>query len=608
VNPIRQIQEQHGIIGREEELALALAVLESGRHLLLEGPVGVGKTTIALAVCHHLGRDTVRVDGDDRYSEAKLTGWFDPPLVLSVGYGEESFNAGPLVAAMRAGAVLFINELNRMPETVQNVLLPALDERRIGVPHLGEVVAAPGFQVIATQNPVEYVATGHLSEALRDRFEHLALVYQGQAEEEAIVTAETALPGGAAVDPALVVLAVRIARASRSHPRIRKGASVRAAVATVQVASRLGMATGVDPVRDPALLRRAAAAAFKTRIDLRDEAGPGFEAVLGELVERALAEPTDEERAPPHLELSGAEESAAVEAVPVEPADRVQAVRVALKGRDGTPMDGWEIAARLTSGKLQHTEPVVIAEAERLATAAVLNRAAALVGPLRGRTRVRRSPHEAAPHGELDVPGTLENIAGKRHPDAGDWIVEHREEERRQVVLMIDSSGSMAGEPMALAAVAAAVLALKIRPGDLGIVGFADEARDVVVLGEQLPVEEVVRRMLDRPCHGSTNIEAALEAGEHQLARTRNPRSAAVLVSDGQYTAGGDPREAAARLDRLHVLLTKADEPVKTAVWINPLRQVGPDVARLGGGSLVPVRTFEELPRRMLDLADVLLR
>ena len=46
-------------------------------------------------------------------------------------------------------------------------------ERRIGVPHLGEVVAQPGFQVVATQNPVEYVATGHLSEALRDRFEHL---------------------------------------------------------------------------------------------------------------------------------------------------------------------------------------------------------------------------------------------------------------------------------------------------------------------------------------------------------------------------------------------------------------------------------------------------
>ena len=142
MTPIKQIQQKHGIVGRERELATALAVLGAGRHLLLEGPVGVGKTTVALAVCEHLGRDTVRVDGDDRYSESKLTGWFDPPLVLKQGYGEEAFFAGPLVEAMRDGKVLFINELNRMPESVQNVLLPALDERLLQLPHIGEVRAA----------------------------------------------------------------------------------------------------------------------------------------------------------------------------------------------------------------------------------------------------------------------------------------------------------------------------------------------------------------------------------------------------------------------------------------------------------------------------------
>ncbi|MCX7039459.1 MAG: MoxR family ATPase, partial [Spirochaetes bacterium] len=109
-------------------------MLGAGGHLLLEGPVGVGKTTVALAVCRHLGRETVRVDGDERYTENKMTGWFDPPLVLKVGYGEESFFPGPLVRAMREGAVLFINELNRMPESVQNVLLPALDEHLLILP------------------------------------------------------------------------------------------------------------------------------------------------------------------------------------------------------------------------------------------------------------------------------------------------------------------------------------------------------------------------------------------------------------------------------------------------------------------------------------------
>ena len=125
---VELIQEKCGIVGRGRQLRTALAILTSGRHLLLEGPVGVGKTTVALCVCGHLGRGVVRVDGDDRYSESKLTGWFDPPVVLKQGYREESFFPGPLVSAMREGRVLFINELNRMPETVQNVLLPDPDE------------------------------------------------------------------------------------------------------------------------------------------------------------------------------------------------------------------------------------------------------------------------------------------------------------------------------------------------------------------------------------------------------------------------------------------------------------------------------------------------
>jgi MoxR-like ATPase len=284
VTPVAKIQAEHGIVGRGRELATALAVLRVGRHLLLEGPVGVGKTTVALAVCAHLGRATVRVDGDDRYSESKLTGWFDPPLVLKLGYGEQSFFAGPLVEAMRNGSVLFINELNRMPESVQNVLLPALDERLLQVPHVGEVHAAPGFQVVATQNPVEYVATGHLSEALRDRFEHLALPYQSAAEEEAIVAAATGC-----TDPALVRNAVRLTRATRGHPRFRKGASVRAAIATV------ALAPGFE---GDAALRHAAAAALATRVELRDDLDGDFDTALDELFAAVVTRGEDPDAGP----------------------------------------------------------------------------------------------------------------------------------------------------------------------------------------------------------------------------------------------------------------------------------------------------------------------
>ena len=271
VNPIGEIQRTHGIVGRADELSMALAVLLCGRHLLLEGPVGVGKTTVALAVCAHIGRGVVRVDGDDRYSESKLTGWFDPPLVLAKGYCDDTFFAGPLVQAMREGSVLFINEFNRMPEAVQNVLLPALDERLLIVPRIGEVRAAAGFQVVATQNPVEYIATGHLSEALRDRFEHVGLDYQDVDEETEIVRRETGCD-----DLALIDAAVALTRATRSDPRFRKGASVRAAIAMVALAVR----TGGDDA-----LRRAAGAALPTRVELRDATDSPLPDVLDALVE-----------------------------------------------------------------------------------------------------------------------------------------------------------------------------------------------------------------------------------------------------------------------------------------------------------------------------------
>ncbi len=246
-----------GIVGRDEESRLALAVLQAQRHLLLEGPVGVGKTFLAQCLARYLGRRLYRVDGDERYSEQKLTGWFDPPMTLKVGYIRDAFRQGPLVAAMEEGGILFINELNRMPESVQNVLLPTLDERLIDIPHLGPLRAKGPFQVIATQNPQEFVATSHLSEALKDRFEWVALDYQSREEEISIVQGLTGV-----ADQGLVHGAVDLARATRTDARVRRGASVRAAISIVKIASALG---GVDH------LEEAARVALPTRIQLREE-------------------------------------------------------------------------------------------------------------------------------------------------------------------------------------------------------------------------------------------------------------------------------------------------------------------------------------------------
>lgn len=242
--------KRDSLVGRSSDVQSLEKVISRRRNLLIEGPVGVGKTYLVLQVLSKLGLEADRIDGDSRYTEQKLTGWFDPPMVLKVGYTPECFVDGPLVAAMRAGRVLFINELNRMPESVQNILLPAMDERAILLPKLGRVVAKPGFVVVATQNPREFTATHTLSEALLDRFEMLKIDYQDRDEEIAIVEMHTGAARVAAEQ------AVDVVRATRQDPAIKRGASVRAAIA---IADLMGSGLSFD---------EACAMALPTRIEL----------------------------------------------------------------------------------------------------------------------------------------------------------------------------------------------------------------------------------------------------------------------------------------------------------------------------------------------------
>jgi MoxR-like ATPase len=276
------------LVGRSHESSLVQACLEAGRNVLLEGPVGVGKTHLALAICQKLGKKTFRVDGDNRYSEQKLSGWFDPPTVIKKGFGKESFIPGPLVEAMESGGILFINELNRLPEGVQNVLLPAIDERMIMVPRLGEIKAKPGFLVIATQNPKEFVATSHLSEAILDRFELVVLGYQSEEDEVKIVDEKVS----ASPHEKLSLASVLLSRLTRQHPRVRRGASVRAAISVAEIAAVL-MKQG-QAFEDA--FSQAAFLAFPTRIEIEHEADSELsvreelEALLKDWIQAVLAQ------------------------------------------------------------------------------------------------------------------------------------------------------------------------------------------------------------------------------------------------------------------------------------------------------------------------------
>jgi len=271
---IEHIQNTYQIVGRARELSAALACIRVNRNLLIEGPVGVGKTVLALAVAHHLEHPILRVDGDERYSEQKLTGWFDPPIVLAKGYEHGAFIPGPLTQAMQESGILFINELNRMPESVQNVLLPGLDERIIIIPKYGEITAQEGFTVIATQNPREFVATSHLSEALRDRFELIVLDYQNFDEELDIL--QSNLRKDIDHDARIIREAVEIVRTTRDTPQIRRGASVRAAISIVELSTQF---------RGPDAIKQAARIALPTRIELADDVHAPAQEIIDTIVD-----------------------------------------------------------------------------------------------------------------------------------------------------------------------------------------------------------------------------------------------------------------------------------------------------------------------------------
>lgn len=270
---IRAIQESYGVIGREEELKKLIVARHAGLHVLIEGPVGVGKTTLAKAVAGYYGQEFIRVDGDERFTEAKLVGHFEPPLVIEKGWSWDAFIPGPLLKSMQDGAILLLNEANRFTETTQNVLLTALDEKIISIPKLGTVKAKKDFMVIATQNPEEFIGVTILSEALKDRFVWTRLEYQPENEEIEIVKSKTGC------EEKLARLCVKITRLSRIHPDIRRGASIRGGIDMAKILSKLG-----EHLND---IENAAIMALATKIEL-EETGKNIETIISDLVRHAL--------------------------------------------------------------------------------------------------------------------------------------------------------------------------------------------------------------------------------------------------------------------------------------------------------------------------------
>ncbi|GAB2476222.1 AAA family ATPase [Jatrophihabitans fulvus] len=282
-------------IGRGREVELLLAALDSGAHTVLEGPPGTGKSTLLRRVATTRDVPFHFVEGNAELTPARLVGHFDPARVMSDGYVEEIFVDGPLVAALRDGGLLYVEELNRVPEETLNVLITVMSEGELHVPRLGRIAAAPGFRIVAAMNPFDAVGTARISSAVYDRTCRIAMGYQSAVDEAAIVVAR-----GPAVPDVWRGRVVELVRRTRDHDDVRVGSSVRGAIDLVKVATSLAAARGVA-VDDWHAGLDAAYVALSGRIRLVESAGRTAEQVVRALYEDVFGpEPT-----PPSGDASG---------------------------------------------------------------------------------------------------------------------------------------------------------------------------------------------------------------------------------------------------------------------------------------------------------------
>ena len=201
--------------------------MATDRALLLLGVPGTAKTWVSEHLAAAISGDsTLLVQGTAGTAEESLRYGWNYARLLAEGPSEAALVPSPVYRAMRAGSIVRVEELTRMPSDVQDALVTVLSEKTLPVPELAsEIQAVPGFNLIATANDRDR-GINDLSAALRRRFNTVVLPLPADPDEEvAIVQRRVAEMGVALRLPKVPAADEEIRRVVTVFRELRSGAT-----------------------------------------------------------------------------------------------------------------------------------------------------------------------------------------------------------------------------------------------------------------------------------------------------------------------------------------------------------------------------------------------
>jgi MoxR-like ATPase len=180
---VEQARESLGkiILGKNEQISLALACLLARGHLLIEDLPGLGKTMLSQALARVLGLSYRRIQFTSDLLPADIIG----VSVFRQESGEFEFQPGPIFSQL-----ILADEVNRATPKAQSALLEAMEEQQVSVDGNTRDLPSPFF-VVATQNPGDQIGTFPLPESQLDRFlMRVEIGYPNEESERELIAGE----------------------------------------------------------------------------------------------------------------------------------------------------------------------------------------------------------------------------------------------------------------------------------------------------------------------------------------------------------------------------------------------------------------------------------